>query len=390
MINLHMPYNLITTYKYYHKFHKQSNISLAQINKLSLNAVQYCNNQKYNDDEPYKYFYSTNQSEPVIYSSIYAVLIKYLVGESQKMESSLKKEWANYINDFQSADGLYRDPLLSNDIFEKEDWWGTRHLTLHAIMALNALDHKPRYPLNYIKDINTPKKINKFLDQLNWDSGVSFTSNKVQNYAMALQYARDFMGDKTLQPAINETIRYLTEKCSPKTGLWSCGISNNSIALSEEVQAAYHFWLIYFYEKSEIPYKEKALKSILALQNKIGGFNLMKYNSSACQDIDSIDPIIRLSIKCAKYREQTIPVIKKALKWNIYNFNNDGGASFQRDRSFLYGHKLMYSDKNESSLFATWFRLLIIAYCCEMLKYSENQFNEHNFNFLNCPGYQFI
>jgi len=72
------------------------------------------------------------------------------------------------------------------------------------------------------------------------------------------------------------------------------------------VVTAYHFWILYFYDKRPIQYVEQAIDTILATQNKFGGFGV-PLNSSACEDIDSIDPLCRFyfitDYKAAGYKK---------------------------------------------------------------------------------------
>ena len=112
-------------------------------------------------------------------------------------------------------------------------------------------------------------------------------------------------------------------------------------------------------------------------------------NSSACEDIDALDPLVRLAIRDPSFYPQVLPVVAKGIRWVLYNFNPDGGASFRQDSSFHYGHDLMFSAVNESSIFPAWFRTLTVALCCELLKDSFNELSTLEFNYLDCPGLQY-
>ena len=52
-----------------------------------------------------------------------------------------------------------------------------------------------------------------------------------------------------------------------------------------------------------------------------------------------------------------------------------------------YGHEIMTSRKNESNLFATWFRTLSMAYIGKVLKGSVA--GQFDWQIMECPGYQF-
>ena len=269
----------------------------------------------------------------------------------------------------------------ANSIAETEDWWGWRHLTLHVVMALAALGTKPRRRFEWLDLLADPAALVAWLESQNWDDRVAFTSNAVQNRIACMQYVRDFMHDVSFAPAINIALDYLSQKCNPTTGLWGSSRPDTPQMLSEQVQAAYHFWLLYSYDFIEIPYPHLAIPFVLKTQSALGGYGPYPTPSSACEDIDLIDPIVRFggvaSAQCATSA-------RRALPWVIHNFNDDGGAVFRRDAEFVYGHQLLSSRQNESNLFATWFRLLSLA-----LIDRGSAMQAVKWSFLDAPGLQF-
>ena len=124
----------------------------------------------------------------------------------------------------------------------------------------------------------------------------------------------------------------------------------------------------YFYDKREVLFKEKILKLTLKTQNKFGGYG-EKLNSSACEDIDSVDLLIHLSVDDNIEVKQSL---KKALVWILSNQNRDGGFVFRRNELIWYGHDIMTAQKNESQLFATSFRSLSILKIIKRLKVKNN------------------
>ena len=131
---------------------------------------------------------------------------------------------------------------------------------------------------------------------------------------------------------------------------------------------------------------ERIVDSCLATQNRLGGFGV-PLNSSACEDIDCIDPLSRLYIETDYRREDIHNALEKALPWVLVNVNPDGGSVFRRHESFKYGHDLMSTRANESSMFATWFRTLSLAYLGQVL--SDRPVAGVVWHFLGCPGLQF-
>lgn len=328
------------------------------------------------------YRYTLAANEPLLYSSVFAALVYDLVDDLSRMSIGEKQSWIDYINSHQLQNGLFCDNLVANSIAELEDWWGWRHLTLLCLMALAALGGAPRYRLAWLDGLAEPSAIIQWLEGLDWDQRVDYTSNAVQNWIASMQFARDFMGEKHLGATIDTALDYLTMECSPETGLWGRQRPDNPRSLTRQIQAAYHFWLLYAYDSVEIPYPEKAIPYIIATQSLLGGYSPLRSFSSACEDIDSIDPLVRFGNRIAG-RDLVNKSLRRALPWVLSNFNEDGGAVFRRDEEFLYGHPLMRSGINESSIFATWFRLLSIGVIDSF--YSQPGIT---WRFLDAPGYQ--
>ena len=199
------------------------------------------------------------------------------------------------------------------------------------------------------------------------------------NVVTALQYQRDFWQDKRAGLALDFIQKYLLTKINPKTGLWGNYDTNDKNDLSRMIQFAYHLFPVYFYDKIDIPDKEGIIDYTLKTQNIYGGFGV-KLNSTACEDIDSIDILIRFANQTDYKNRETISALKKAFIWILANQNVDGGYVFIRNESFHYGHSEMSSGRNESAMFPTWFRTLTIAYLSNYLFGSQ-------FKIVDAPGY---
>jgi hypothetical protein len=72
----------------------------------------------------------------------------------------------------------------------------------------------------------------------------------------------------------------------------------------------------------------------------LGGFGV-PLNSSACEDIDSIDPLVRLSFMADYHKEDIRNAMERTMVWVLANSNDDGGWVFCRGVPFQYGHNLM-------------------------------------------------
>ena len=338
-----------------------------------------------NKGDVYEYWYSRTSSVPSLYSSLYALLYYDLINKEEVLRRETKEKWIKYIRSFQSDDGLLRDRAVSNDIAETEDWWGWRHLTLHGIMGLTALGGRFDKKFKVIEDLKQDDHWIDFLESRDWKNKSDFVSNEIQNYGTMLQYSRDFFGDQQSGEMINTLFDFLNEKQDPETGLWGPPF-NNKYYLSRGVQTAYHFLLLYFYDKREVNYVDSIIASCLKTQNRLGGFGA-QLNSSACEDIDSIDPLSRLYFMTDHKNNEIEKSLEKALKWVLVNQNDDGGFVFRRSEPFTYGHENMSSKANESAMFPTWFRMLSLGYLNKVV--GDEQLNKIDWNFKKVTGYQF-
>ena len=335
---------------------------------------------------PWEYRYCGSQREPVCYASCYAVLIFSLFGRLVSVPHTERAEWLNYILTYQCPDGLFRDPLLACKMAENEDWWGWRHLTLHAIMAVTALGGIISQEFICISKLVEPDQIRAWLESRDWKERPDFVSNEVQNYGVFLQYARDFQNNSKAKESLVALFDWLDCKQDKGTGLWGPPF-NTPRLMSRGVQSGYHLWLLYQYDHRPIQYIERIIDSCLATQNTIGGYGVST-RSSACEDIDSIDPLIRLSQMTDYRREDIQKSLLRSLPWVLVNRNTDGGFVFRRDAPFVYGHQRTSSGLNESASFPTWFRLLSLAYLNQRLVIPGMPAKQ--WHFLDCPGLQFI
>ena len=361
--------------KFVNEMKKQScnyKLTLEMVNNLSVG------------NKMVTYYHSASVNKCTLYSSIYAVSVRHLLNGLQ-LSDPRKNEWAEYIQSFQCDDGLWRDPAVANEIAEIEDWWGWRHLTCHALIALTALGSVAKNRFKVLEPFYEDGFIEKWLESKDWEGKADSVSNEILNYGTLLQYARDFHNDRRAKKTLTEMYDWLDLHQESKTGLWGPSpIDKRSLSIG--VQTAYHIWLLYFYDKRQIRYIERGTDSCLATQNKVGGFGV-ELNSSACEDIDSIDPLVRSYFLTDYRRDDIKKALTKAYKWVLVNMNEDGGFVFKRGEPLIYGHKLLSSKADESAMFPTWFRTLSLAYLSKVIDAPE--LKKINWNFVDCPGYQF-
>lgn len=325
----------------------------------------------------YLYRYSPSVSVPTLYASVYACLLLSLCGEIDRLSEGDRDRWADYFDGFQEKDGLFRDPAARNDLYEVVDWWGARHLVVHLIAAYTALGRTPPVRFVYLDRFNGERGFS-WLDDLRAAGDVD---NKIMNVACALQYERDTRGDAVAARAVKTLEELLWERRDHETGVWH-PVTTDAVALSRTVQFAYHLYAVFWYDDWRIQPAAQLIDLVLRTQNALGGFGV-PLNSSACEDMDSIDLLCRLSRESDHRADEIRLALQRGLVWSFANQNDDGGFVFRRNEGMRYGHAALSSGRNESAMFPTWFRTLAIAYAWEALH------GDGFWRFDRCPGYQY-
>jgi hypothetical protein len=313
--------------------------------------------------ELFGYKFSACSSTGTLYGTVASVLLKHLLSFGRH---AVQEELC-LIRSAQRENGLFFDPAIDTPLAWQEDWWGFRHLTLHCIIALALYDEPCGYPVDQLPELKSEDHLVQFIAGLDWGQRVAYTSNTLQNYGVFLQYARDFQGSIKAGKLCSILFDELDKKIDPATGLWGNLDLEQPVLRSESIQAAYHFWLLYFYEKVMPPYIDKAVKWILSTQNPCGGYGIT-WNSSCCESIDSIDPLARLLETSADYRPRVERSLERAVADAMTTLNTDGGFTFRRGAALAYGDSTStYQPVDQSSSFFTWFRILSIALATQAL-----------------------
>lgn len=336
------------------------------------------------DETVIHYKYSANCTKPTLYASVYACMTLSMLGTLDDFSDEKKKQWVEYFDSFQDQEtGLFYDPTVVNNIYPDTDWWGARHLALHIIIAYADLGAKPQYPFRFLKSYYDVAFIRSWLDGFQWNDvslGLSDVDNKIMNIGCLLQYQRDYWGDAEAGVAVDFLTRYLRKRINTETQLWGPASLDVPELRSRMVQFAYHLFPIHFYDGEFDFEPNKIVETVLKTQHAYGGFGV-RCNSSACEDIDSIELLIRLrSMVSDHLASQVDQALKKAFRWVLVNQMGDGGFVFRLSEAFEYGHEQMSSTSNQGAMFPTWFRCL----CLKLLLLDQDA--THN-TLQHLPGY---
>jgi hypothetical protein len=337
------------------------------------------------------YRYAAEMPEPTLYSSTYAAMTRSLYRDLDSLTKAQRAEWIASLQSHQDEDGLFRDPRIFGEGWYKDDpeWCGRRHLSCHVVTALTCLGAVAARPLTHLEPFYGKGRLVNWLEARDW-SKADFAGNEVLNVGTLLQYARDFQKEPRAAEAVRHLLDWLTHHhMDERSGLWGTYDLTKGGGLSRAVMGAYHFWLLYFYDRLPVPHAEAAITHILRTQGgKDEGFGQGVHGplSSACEDIDSIDPLARL-LKTSPRRGEIEKALARAEDHMWSQQNDDGGFTWIRGTKFQYGHPLLAASEDGSGMFPTWFRTLALAYLGKALPQSRT--GAFDWHFSNCPGIQF-
>lgn len=320
--------------------------------------MEYVNSCKVSD---YQYVFSKSGKVPTLYGAVYACMVQSLLN----MEPS-EKDWCAFFDQYQRADGIFCQKELESPIFEEGENWGARHLAAHMIIPYAKAGKKPPYEFEFLRKYREEDMLIKMLEELDY-SHVWGASNKIMNVGVLLQYSRDFLGLDFYDDAICVMEDWLIAHINRETGMWHSYAVKGKGELYEAIRGAYHIYPLLFYDNREVEFAERVIDRILDSQNAWGGFSLL-LKSGACEDIDAIDLLLRMSATTSYRREDVKEAVEKSYRWVLCNRGVGGGLMFTYNEPFQYGDcPYLRSGKMEGNLFGTWFRLLCLLYIREAL-----------------------
>jgi len=342
------------------------------------------------------YRYAAGCAEPTLYASSYAAMARHLLGDLESLSTAERDAWVAYLQAHQDDDGLFRDPVIFDQGWYEGDplWCGRSHLTCHVITALACLGAIAPKPIRWLDPWLEPRELVRWLETRDWGERVGWSGNEIMNVGTLLQYSRDVHHDARAAQSIALLLEWLAANhIDPATGVWGSIDTRDPIWRSHAVQAAYHWWPLFHYDAVQPPHLERAVDTVLATQNPLGGFGWGVHNtvapfmSSACEDIDSIDPLCRMLQLTAHRRSDIVRALTAAADWVLTNQMPDGGFVFMRESAFEYGHPQLRSEAHQGAMFPTWFRLLSLALIGRALP--QHPLGQVPWRFIRCPGMQF-
>lgn len=341
--------------------------------KYKYDVGNYFNTLQISGSPAYKYCNFSNTKS--LYPTLFAVSTYSLIDRLKFLSKQERLAISEYIKSHQRADGLFWEESFSKLHDVDQDWWGPRHLSLLAVNALTVLGSKPSKRMKFLDEfIKNATNLDWLGEKEDWRSFEIMqgdVDNKIWNIGGLLQYQIDVNDCQKSERALFLLKDELRCRINSITGIWGPDSFKSSWELSRSIQFAYHL-LPLFTKVGDFEFNhEKIVNIALESQNKFGGFGIQP-NSSACEDIDSIEILIRFHPYVSQFTKKRIErSLIKAFKWILANQNLNGGMNFRMYSSFQYGTDDFIEAAGASSSFATWFRTLALAYCYNFLSDSD-------------------
>jgi len=345
-----------------------------------------------------------------LFTSIFALFIYDIFGETKKWSSNLKEKWSNHILDYQDEkSGYFIDTSIginTNNLNRKPLF----QLNTFCLSALDILNKTPKYPLNFIKQRSSINAVRDYLYEHGCLDGVPGSGNYAMFLAIFFSYEYKRTGNSKYKELLIEWFKlhntYIKSNCLRGRSLVDSTVWG--------FQNALHQLVIYSYWKRIPPNVNRLIESVLKFQDRNGNYGLLP-GGGGCFDYDA--SFILLKFGSSQYSSQVLEQSNKLYNSIISNQNKDGGfcetnkyprkisqlfkgiSNYSNDHnpvSLLYRYKEMIrhlrkADQyqrnhwskdsyrvEESDLWNTWFRLLTIAQI-EKTYLEHTQWNFHKF-----------
>jgi len=374
---------------------------------------------------PFGRFKMSYSSDDTIFTSCFAAFVYELIGDMDRLEPARKQEWLDYILSYQDeSTGLFTDPeIVSRNLHSGHDTrYVTWQLSTFCISAVRALGGNLRFPLRFLVDegLRTPDGVRKMLESFNWHSSWG-SGNLAMFLGIFLICDAEHRGQALdEEPGVKAFFDWHDNYQNPRTGFWGEG---RLAEYHNGLFGAYHQYLLYFYANRDLGCKQTIIDKILSFQN-IDGMFAPQMGGGGCEDVDAVDTLVQLFLRTG-HRD---PDVKKCLRhvydavcsleapeggfiWGVRKRYGPGMYvrnlfSFWRqpdlyqwvfvNRRFLREQQLNPVKPrhpqgwvsrpipiNESDLFSTWFRLLVIAYASMII---DTPYSKCDWRFLSAPG----
>jgi len=251
-----------------------------------------------------------------------------------------------FLNSFQTESGAYRIPeMKAEDLYYPDFEYDDFHITNYVLSALEGIG-KPEKPFHFLADYDTPEKLNAWLSRRDmtrpWTEG-----NYIINLASFYEYTgRDDLFQQLYQWHLDNQDEY---------GYWHDPSTDD---LTSAMAGAAHNFHIFYKLNEPVPRYRKIIDHCLSIPNEI---------SSACIDVDIVDILAHFT--AYGYRTEEIRVYLSKKLDNLLNIQQKDGGFYDVTSGFRLfdGWSVYQEPQGLSNCFASWFRMITIGFCAEVL-----------------------
>lgn len=281
------------------------------------------------------FYLQKNFNQTTLMSSAFSIITLELVDSLDKIEISKEQ---NYFLKYQDEKtGFFVDPNLKLDYKKIEDIelnYIHYQTTAFSVSALDALGMKPKYDFTFLNAFRGKEKISKFFEKIDWRNPWH-ESNKIMFLLQFFSYEYIVMKKENSLDDIHTILDCLDSAQDSKTGLWGTQFKASSFA---SMAAAYHFLIFYKYFNRKINFSEKISSSVFQLQMRDGLFHPFG-GGGACEDLDAIDVIYKISSGISTESEESL---KRAYRALLQNYDKNGGFCWAKRPTFPFLVGLKY------------------------------------------------
>ena len=281
------------------------------------------------------FYLQKNFYQTTLMSSAFSIITLELVNSLDKIEISKEQ---NYFLKYQDEkSGFFVDPNLKLDYKKIEDIelnYIHYQTTAFSVSALDALGMKPKYDFTFLNAFRGKEKISKFFEKIDWRNPWH-ESNKIMFLLQFFSYEYIVMKKENSLDDIHTILDCLDSAQDSKTGLWGTQFKASSFA---SMAAAYHFLIFYKYFNRKINFSEKISSSVFQLQMRDGLFHPFG-GGGACEDLDAIDVIYKISSDISTESEESL---KRAYRALLQNYDKNGGFCWAKRPTFPFLVGLKY------------------------------------------------
>ena len=281
------------------------------------------------------FYLQKNFNQTTLMSSAFSIITLELVDSLYKIEISKEQ---NYFLKYQDEKtGFFVDPNLKLDYKKIEDIelnYIHYQTSAFSVSAIDALGIKPKYDFTFLNAFRGKEKILKFFEKIDWRNPWH-ESNKIMFLLQFFSYEYIVMKKENSLDDIHTILDCLDSAQDSKTGLWGTQFKASSFA---SMAAAYHFLIFYKYFNRKINFSEKISSSVFQLQMRDGLFHPFG-GGGACEDLDAIDVIYKISSDISTESEESL---KRAYRALLQNYDKNGGFCWAKRPTFPFLVGLKY------------------------------------------------